>query len=118
MVNMDVKLVAAAAIVYVALKKEKETKEETRNMDKPMAIYNTLLEELRTERLGDYKKNLRMSEENFNDILCKIEVDIRKQGVVMRNAISSAVKLAGFRSYFYTLRRMCSIAILQLGKNL
>ena len=34
MINMDVELVAAAAIVYVTLKKEKETKEETRNMDK------------------------------------------------------------------------------------
>ena len=34
MINIDVELVAAVAIVCVAFKIEKETKEETRNMDK------------------------------------------------------------------------------------
>ena len=59
-----------------------------------LGVFDTLLEELRTESITDYENFIRMSEINFNDIVSKIEIDIQKQNTVMRDAIPPAVKLA------------------------
>ena len=44
-----------------------------------LGVYNTLLQELRFEEINDYKKFLRISPENFDEILCLLEADIQKQ---------------------------------------
>ena len=63
--------------------------------DKP-GVDNTLLQEFRLEDEDEYKRFLRMTPDNFNELelLKLIETDIQKQNAHLRDAIPAKIKLA------------------------
>lgn len=86
---------AAAMIVISSVKKRKErkwVKDWIRRRD-VVGIQNNLLKELRTEEPSQFKNFVRMTEENFNDLLTKIRPIIEKQDTKMRAAIPASVRL-------------------------
>lgn len=54
---------------------------------------STLVHELSVEDPVDYKKQLRISDQQFDDLLHIIELQITKRDTVMRNAITPRQKL-------------------------
>lgn len=57
-------------------------------------MQNTLSEELRIESQNSCKSFLQIIEDNFLDILCYIENDIKKQDTKFRQALPQKIKLA------------------------
>ena len=64
------------------------------NRPNKLGVYNTLLRELRMEDEGEYKKFLRMTPENFDDLLNLTECAIKKKSTIMPNPIPPNIKLA------------------------
>ena len=67
-----------------------------------LGIYNTLFEELRTESQNYHKDLLRMTEDNFLEILCCIENDIKKQDNKFCRAITPNIKLSAIIKFLIT----------------
>ena len=59
-----------------------------------LGVDNTLLQEFRLEDEDEYKRFLRMTPDNFNELLKLIETDIQKQNTYLRDAIPAKIKLA------------------------
>ena len=61
-----------------------------------LGVDNTLLQEFRLEDEDEYKRFLRMTPDNFNELelLKLIETDIQKQNTHLRDAIPAKIKLA------------------------
>ena len=56
--------------------------------------FNTLLQEMKLEDQGGYKNYLRMTGENFLELLTIVKGDLEKQSTQMREAIPANMKLA------------------------
>ena len=96
-------IAAAAVVVGVLLKRRKiNKKRKSRNVwvkpwlqkRRELGVCDTLLLELRFREEQKYKKFLRMTSDNFDEILSLIENDIRKQDTTLREAIPPNIKLA------------------------
>lgn len=95
--------VAIIAICF-ALKNKKKKKRKRVNRSiwvKPwlrrrnnLGLGNTLLQEFRLEDGDEYKKFLRMSSDNFDELLYLILPDIQKTDTSFREAIPAKIKLA------------------------
>ena len=59
-----------------------------------LGLYETLVQELRFEDESEYKKLLRMTPLNFDEILGLIQEDITKTNTNMRDSIRANIKLA------------------------
>ena len=59
-----------------------------------LSLYETLVQELRFEDESEYKKLLRMTPLNFDEILGLIQEDITKTNTNMRDSIRANIKLA------------------------
>ena len=59
-----------------------------------LGLYETLVQELRFEDESGYKKLLRMTPLNFDEILGLIQEDITKTNTNMRDSIRANIKLA------------------------
>ena len=59
-----------------------------------LGVFNTILQEMKLEDREDYKNYLRMTEENFLELLTIVKGHIEKQNTQMRDAIPTSVKLA------------------------
>ena len=59
-----------------------------------LGVDNTLLQEFRLEDEDEYKRFLRMTPDNFSELLKLIETDIQKQNTYLRDAIPAKIKLA------------------------
>ena len=101
--DFDHEYVAAAVVVAVLNKKSKRLrqKRERSVWVKPwLSIRNelradrTLLREFRVEDDEHYNKFLRMSPENFKELLRLVQFDIQKQDTLLREAIPASIKLA------------------------
>ena len=94
--------VAVAVIAICLLKKRKKRKKIKRSIwVKPwlsrrnkLGLDNTLLNEFRNENRDEYKKFLRMSPENFDELLNLILPSIQKSDTRFREAIPAKIKLA------------------------
>ena len=64
-----------------------------------LGVYDTLVQELRSEEEMEYQKFLRMSPDAFDKLLSLIENDVTKQDTVMRDAVPAKVKLAATIRY-------------------
>ena len=67
-----------------------------------LGVYDTLLQELRSEDEGEYRKFLRMTPENFDELLELIKADISKYDTNMRDSIPANIKLAATVRYLAT----------------
>ena len=65
-------------------------------------VYDTLLQKMRLNDIEGYKNYLRMTEENFLEILALVREDIEKQNTVMRESIPADIKLAATIRYMAT----------------
>ena len=101
--DSDNECAAAAVVVAILIKKRKRLrkKRERSVWVKPwlsrrneLGADRTLLREFRLEDDEEYKKFLRMSPENFDELLRLVEFDIQKQDTVLREAIPASMKLA------------------------
>ena len=59
-----------------------------------LGLYEMLVQELRFEDESEYKKLLRMTPLNFDEILGLIQEDITKTNTNMRDSIRAKIKLA------------------------
>ena len=94
----------AAAIVVAITSKKRKRKRQKRQRSvwvKPwltrrneLGVGNTLLEEFRLENDEEYKQFLRMSPENFEELLSLVEKEIQKQNTLLRDAIPARMRLA------------------------
>ena len=103
---MDSHLECAAAVLVISsvIKKKKGLRKKRKqrtvwvklwlNRRNKPGVYNTLSRELRMEDGGEYKKFLRMTPENFDDLLNLVECDIKKKSTIMPNLIPPNIKLA------------------------
>ena len=94
-VSSDEEDVALVSMLYaLASKKKKKNTRANRSkrsiwirpwlLKRPnFGVYDTLLKEFRLANPEEYKNCLRMTEENFNEILSYIEADIRKEDTVI-----------------------------------
>ena len=93
-----------AVVVYI-LKKEKIRKKRS-TWVKPWLTrrdaqgYNTLMYELRTKDVEEYKRLLRMPPYLFDELLQLIETDIQKEATFMQEPIALKVKLAATLSFY------------------
>ena len=90
---------AAAAVLIEAEEKGRKRKRSMWTRDwllrRPrLGGYSQLLQELIQEDPKETRRFLRMTHENFTDLLQKIEVRIRKQHTHMRKAIEPGERLA------------------------
>ena len=61
---------------------------------KHLCRYDNLLRELSLEDKNNYRRWLRMNEDSFKKLLAITESTIKKQGTVMREAVSAEKRLA------------------------
>ena len=103
-VKMDelekVKIVTASIIISIYCDDDKKPRKRS-ELVKPRlqhreshGFYVQLLSELRLEEPSIYKNYLRMTAENFDEILSLIKADICKKDTVMRDSIPSEIQLA------------------------
>ena len=92
---------AAALVVLLHVIKNRKKRKSRSHWVKPwlskrssFGVYDTLLQELRSEDEGEYKKFLRMSPDVFDELLNLIEEDITGQNTHLRESIPATVKLA------------------------
>ena len=101
----------AAAILIALLKKKRKRKKKrlgtvwlkpwfTRKYK--LGVDNTLVQEFRLEDEDEYKRFLRMTPNNFNELLKLIETDIQKQNTHLRDAIPAKIKLAATLRFLAT----------------
>ena len=67
-----------------------------------LGFYDNLLQEFRLEDAELYKNYLRMSVDNFNEILTLVKDDLTKQNTHLRESIPAEVKLAITLRYLAT----------------
>ena len=100
---MDSDEECAVAILIALLKKKRKRKKKRLRTAyvKPwltrrnkLGVGNTLLQEFRLEDEDEYKRFLRMTPDNFNELLKLIETDFQKQNTHLRDAIPAKIKLA------------------------
>ena len=100
--NANKKIKIAAAAIAVPLCCKEDTEKRRKEWVKPWlqrrnthGFYSQLLSELRSEEVEIYKNYLRMTTENFNEILVLIRDDIpRKIHQCVREPIPPEIKLA------------------------
>ena len=99
---MELERVKVASII-IALYCDDDKKPRKRRSDwvKPWlqrreshGFYAQLLSELKLEEPSIYKNYLRMTAENFDEILSLIKDDISKKNTVMRDSVSAEIQLA------------------------
>jgi hypothetical protein len=73
---------------------------------------STLFHELSVEDLTEYKRQLRMSVEQFNELLKIIEPQVAKRDTIMRNAITPRQKLEVTLRYLASGDSFQSLALL------
>ena len=64
-----------------------------------MGVYNNLLQVLRCEEENIFKNYLRMTGENFDELLSFIRADITKENTNMRGAIPPEVKFSNYYTF-------------------
>ena len=87
--DSDLECAAAVLVISSVIKKKKSLrkKREQRtvwvkpwlNRRNELSVYNTLLRELRKEDEDEYKKFLRITPEDFDDLVNLIKCDIKKK---------------------------------------
>ena len=99
--NANKKVKIAAAAIAVALCCEEDNEKRRKEWVKPWlqrrnthGFYSQLLSELRLVEVEIYKNYLRMTPENFNEILVLTRDDITKRDTPMREPIPPEIKLA------------------------
>ena len=92
---------AAALVVLLHIIKYQKKRKSRSHWVKPwlskrssFGVYDTLLQELRSEDEGEYKKFLHMSPDVFDELLNLIEEDITRQNTHLRESIPARVKPA------------------------
>ena len=101
----DVALLVAAAVWYRKKKKRKIRSCWSRDwlINRPLfGAYHCLLQELADEDTQAAKNFLRMSQENFSELLEIVGPHIQKQDTVMRQPVKSAERLAITLRYLAT----------------
>ena len=100
---------AAALVVLLHVIKNRKKRKCSSHWAKPwlskrssFGIYDTLLQELRSEDKGECKKFLRMSPDVFDELLNLIEEDITRQNTHLRESIPATVKLAATIRFWAT----------------
>lgn len=102
--ELDKVKVATAAIVIVLYcddETEKRRRKRRRHWVKPWlqrrdshGFYSQLLSELRLEEVNIYKNYLRMTPDNFDEVLTLIKADVTKNDTIMRESIPPEIQLA------------------------
>ena len=99
--DLDKETAAAVVVLMVAIKKKKRRIRKRSSWVKPwlsirvkLGVYDTLMLELRLEDESECQKFLRMTPQNFDEILKLIEGEITKSNTNMRDSIPANVKLA------------------------
>ena len=67
-----------------------------------LGVDNTLVQEFRLEDEDEYKRFLRMTPDNFNELLKLIETDIQKQNTHLRDGIPAEITLAAMLRFLAT----------------
>ena len=65
-------------------------------------VDNTLVQEFQLEDEDEYKRFLRMTPDNFNELLKLNETDIQKQNTHLRDGIPAEIKLAAMFRFLAT----------------
>lgn len=108
----EVQVAAVALILAVAIKKKKAKSKQRRARrfwTKPWllrreqhSLHTNLVQELRVEDQELHANYLRMSRENFDELLAYIDDDIRKKDTIMRDSLSPSLKLTITLRYLAT----------------
>ena len=67
-----------------------------------LVVDNTLVQEFQLEDEDEYKRFLRMTPDNFNQLLKLNETDIQKQNTHLRDGIPAEIKLAAMLRFLAT----------------
>ena len=67
-----------------------------------LGVDNTLVQEFQLEDEDEYKRFLRMTPDNFNELLKLNETDIQKQNTHLRDGIPAEIKLAAMLRFLAT----------------
>ena len=96
-----VKVATASIIIALYYDDDKKPRKHRSDWVKPWlqrreshGFYAQLLSELKLEEPSIYKNYLRMTAENFDEILSLIKDDISKKNTVMRDSVSAEIQLA------------------------
>ena len=96
-----VKVATASIIIALYCEDDKKTRKRRSDWVKPWlrrreshGFYAQLLGELRLEEPDIYKNYLRMTAENFDEILSLIKTDICKKDTLMRDSVPPEIQLA------------------------
>ena len=108
--DSDVETAAAVIVSIICKRKRKRNKRKKRSVwVKPwllrrnaLGVCNTLMLELRSEELHEYRRFLRMTPEIFDEILHLVEPYIKKESTILRDAIPAKMKLAATLRYLST----------------
>ena len=107
----DVESIAAASIILAVVSRKRKTKNRKVRCTwvrpwlkrrEELGVYDTFVQELRSEEEMKYQKFLRMSPDAFDELLSLIENAATKQDTVMRDAVPGKVKLAATIRYLVT----------------
>ena len=95
-----VKVATASIIIALYCDDDKKPRKRRSDWVKPWlqrreshGFYAQLLSELKLEEPSIYKNYLRMTAENFDEILSLIKDDISKKNTVMRDSVSAEIQL-------------------------
>ena len=103
--------ITAAAAVFVDDEPKRKKRKKRAVWAKPwllersvFGVYESLLQKMKLDDVEGYQNYLRMSEENFLELVALVRPDIEKQNTWMREAIPTEVKLAATIRFLATGR--------------